>query len=171
MKKPTDAEPKTYKLDLTKVLGSFDTRDFNFFEKLTEEEVKAFSPFFLMRWMSVTSDQQGMHAYYLLATNDLINCNFESLYKYPDLQAKLYALIGVGSKQYHQWIKGPSRNSKNPIDEFLKTIYYGRNKLEIQIIKNQLNKESFTDLVKSYGYQEKEIKELVKLWKKGSGNQ
>ena len=46
----------TAKLDIKRELRAVDTKDYNFYNNLTDEERKAFSPYILMRY---TSNVQG----------------------------------------------------------------------------------------------------------------
>lgn len=98
------ANTQGQKLSLDAVLQALDNRDFGFYERLTDEERKGYSPFLLMRYMSSLSPQSPMQSYAVLATNDLVNLGFFSLGKHPELQHKLMCLAGTGRKQYRPYV-------------------------------------------------------------------
>lgn len=154
------------KLDIFRTLAAIDQRDYSFFEKLDDEEKKAFVPFIVARWMSSAPDQGGLHAYYLTVTNEMVNKNLWSLSQHPELVWNQMAACGAGQKKRHEWIKGPVRGTKSKIDEFLKTLFFGVNQHELRIIKNKLDEKTFRELLQEYAYTEKDEKELVKQFKK-----
>lgn len=155
-----EPKQKTYKLDLTRTLAALDRREFSFYESLTDEERKGFSPLILMRYMSVGPDSSGSHAYHLAATNDLVNIDFWALSKYPDLMAKLLCLVGLGKKEFHQWIGMTKKKSKGKLYEFFKQMYPDLNKIEYQILLRTVSEEELESLMKDYALEDKETKEL-----------
>lgn len=162
---------KKYKLELSKVLNALDTGDKNFYNSLTSEEKKAYTPLILMRYMSSLGDQSRNKEYAIIATNDLVNIGFWQLSKYPDLQHLLLCAAGLGSKQYHQWIPAKGKRSKeSAIDAFFIELYNDINDIELEILKGYYDKDSFKQLLIDAGKSDKEIKDLVEEWKKHNKN-
>lgn len=157
----------TQKLNLDTVLQAIDRKDLNFYDRLTDEEKKAYSPFILMRYMSSLGPQSDLAAYAVLAANDIINNGIFSLGKHPELQHKLMCLTGTGRKQYRPYIgsKGKSTSSK-VIDEFLIGLYPTINETELNILKSQHDKDTLQKLGEDAGLSKAEIKELVEDAKK-----
>ena len=88
----------TAKLDIGRELAAVDTRNYNFYDKLTPEEQKVFSPFMLMRFTSNSSGDRAIQEWFIETTNEYVNKNFMSLSKnHKALQWKLYAATGIGT--------------------------------------------------------------------------
>jgi hypothetical protein len=161
------ANTQGQKLSLDAVLQALDNRDFGFYERLTDEERKGYSPFLLMRYMSSLSPQSPMQSYAVLATNDLVNLGFFGLGKHPELQHKLMCLAGTGRKQYRPYVGAKNAKSKTKVvDEFLQGLYPSINTEELSLLKSQLDKESLRQLGKDAGLSDSELKELVEDGKK-----
>lgn len=159
-------EKKKYKLDLKSVLNAIDNQDLTFYDRLSDEDKKGYSPYVLMRYMSSLTDQNRNAAIALLATNDFVNVGFKELYKYPDLQHKLLCLAGMGGKQYRPWIPSKTSRSSNIIDKWLNELYPDLNEEEIEIVKSQFTLETWSEFVKYAGLSDAETKELIQIWKK-----
>lgn len=156
------------KLSLDTILQAIDRKDLNFYDRLTDEERKSYSPFILMRYMSSLGPQSELAGYSVFAVNEIVNKGFFSLGKHPELQHKLMCLTGTGKKQYRPYIgsKNASKNSSKVIDEFLMSLYPNINEIELNILKNQHNKDTLQTLGEDAGLSKAEIKELVEDAKK-----
>ena len=95
-----------------------------------------------------------------------MNQDFWSLSKDPEFQHLLMCLVGFGSKQYHGWIAGPKRGTKDKVKNFFNKLYPSINRLELKILYKSLTVEDFKTLCKDYALQDVEIKDLVKNFKK-----
>lgn len=160
------AKAKTFKLDLSVVLQALDRKDLEFYNRLSDEDKKGYTPLVLMRYMSSLTEQNQNKAYAIIATNDLVNIGFWELSKHVELQHKLLCLAGLGGKQYRPWIS-TSRNKKaSKIDEVFQTIYSEYNEDEISIIKSQCDKLTFEKLVYSLEIDPAKSRDLIKEWAK-----
>jgi hypothetical protein len=159
---------KQYKLDMFgRVLPALDKHDINFYNTLTEEEKKAYTPLVLMRAMSSLCNQNPHAAFEILMVNDLVNIGFWNLSKHPELQHMLLCIAGLGNKQYHPWIaaKGKGSNTKI-IDDFLIELHPDINIDELALLRSQHNVESIKLLAQDAGKSDSEIKLLVEDAKK-----
>jgi hypothetical protein len=155
------------KLSLDATLQALDNRDLGYYDRLTDEERKGYSPFLLMRYMSSLSPQSPIQGYAVLATNDLVNLGFFSLGKHPELQHKLMCLAGTGRKQYRPYVGAKNAKSKTKVvDEFLMGLHPSMNTQELALLKSQHNKDTLKQLGKDAGLSDAEIKELVEDGKK-----
>jgi len=154
------------KLDIFRTLDNIDHRNYDFYAELNDDEKKAFASFVIMRWMSGAPDQGGLHSFYLQTTNELVNKNLWDLKDHDELIWGLMASCGVGKRQQHKWIKGPSRGVKSKIDAVLKEYFQGVNETELRIIKKNMTPDQFRRMLIDYAMPEKEEKELVKQYKK-----
>jgi len=154
-----------HKLDIFKTLTAIDRRKVDFYENLTAEEKKGFAVPVIMRWLSATQDQGGTHSYYLHMVNEFVNKNLWQLAgKHNELVYQLMASCGTGKKERHEWIK--VNKTKSKIDQWLTGKFPGSNALELKLIKRQLDREQFKELVQSYATPDKEEKALMLAWKK-----
>lgn len=156
------------KLSLDTVLQAIDRKDLNFYDRLSDDEKKEYSPFILMRYMSSLGPQSDLAAYAVFATNDIVNNGFFSLGKHTELQHKLMCLAGTGKKQYRPYIgsKGASKTSSKIIDEFLMGLYPTINETELEMLKSQHTLETLQTLGQDAGLSKAELKELVEDAKK-----
>ena len=161
------------KLDIFRVLEQIDRRNYDFYDKLDEEEKKGFFPPVIMRWLSAVQDQGGKHAYYLHMVNEFVNKDLWNIltlskdHNHHELVYRSMAMCGTGKKERHEWIKVDRTKSK--IDKFLGECFQGCNAQEFRIIKNQLDKDGFKDLVQKYALPIKDEKALIAAWKKEQG--
>jgi hypothetical protein len=157
--------PAKYKLEMKTVLSSIDRQQLDFYEKLTDEEQKAYSPFVIMRYMSSMANRDPAQMYAILATNDLVNIGFSDLNKHPELQHKLLCCAGVGDKQYRPWIPAPKgkRNSQNSVMKFLAEIYPQCNSTELDLMYENTTTDQLEDLAYANDVREKDTKEMLKV--------
>jgi len=102
-------------------------------------------------------------AYHILMTNEMANIGFWDLGAHPELQYKLTASVGVGSKQEHHWLDMPGKKAKNSkIEELIKRKYPYANQLELDIIRSKSTKQDFKNLGKDLAMDDKEINEILK---------
>lgn len=165
MKKPENQKEKKkpeYKLDIFRVLEAIDKKEFDFPGTLSEEEIKQLhkSLYVLLRWNSSVKNSY-LEEHYLVATNYIVNHNYWDISGHPELIWKLFCITGAGKPQRHQWISSKSATKTPKIDKLLETKYNNLKSYEMNLLKSRLNKDSITDLAKDYGYEDKEIKELI----------
>lgn len=166
-------EKKKYKLDLFKqVLPALDKGDKDFYNNLDPQEKKGYTSLVLMRAMSLLGDQSPNRVYQIMAINELVNVKFWELSKFPDLQHLLLCLAGLGTKQYHPWVKANGPASKTAeVDGFLKELYPGCNSTELSLLRSQHNAASIKQLAKDAGKTDAEVKQLTEDAKKLGSNE
>ncbi len=164
---------KKHKLDLFKVvLPALDRGDKDFYNTLTPDEKKEIAPLILMRWMSFLGDQSNKKEWAILAVNDLVNIGFWQLSKnHKELQWLLLCVGSLGTKQYHQWVPAKSRKGETgAINDFLRELYPTANNIELSILKQNHDKDSFKQLLYDAGKSDQEVKVLMEEWKKIAKN-
>lgn len=94
-------------VDLFEVLAALDRKDYNYYDKLTEEQKRKIVPFMLTHWMSAIKGKAALQGYYVLSTE--YNTNKYLFNEFVGKHSKLQWLMlcaaspGLG-KQFHQWI-------------------------------------------------------------------
>ncbi len=152
---------KKPQIPLADVMLAIDRKRRDWYHGLTDEQVKAFSAWMMMRYAS--SVQGGNAASYLFMVNECVNKNFSDLSKHPELQWLLFTLCGSGKKEFHPYIKPPtSRKKKNRIAEWLSELYPLAKSDEVDLIIKLNDKADLKNLALENGMSDREIKELFK---------
>ena len=110
---PKEEKLEKQDLDLFEVLAALDKKDYNFYDRLTEEQKKKFVPFMMAHWMSAIKGSEGLSRYYVMSTNEYANKYLfnDSVQKHPKLQWLMLCASSPGlGKQFHQWIPHISSN-------------------------------------------------------------
>lgn len=160
MAKKTEAK-RTYKLDIQTVLEAADKGMRDFYDNLTEEEQKAFTPLITMRWQSALSDKSDLKYYQILATNDLVNLGMWNLGRHPELLWKLMCVAGTGRKQYHAWVPMGKRESTTPKwDAFIHTHWPHTNDQERHMLKQIKTLPEWQELIRGSGADDRVLKDI-----------
>jgi len=160
-----------YKLDMFRALEAANRKDWNFYDKLTDDEKKGFAAPVMMRWLACPSDRVGITASQLYLINNYINPDFWLSTKHPGLVWRLFCAIGTkkltkGGMNY-SYIKANSRKSHS-IDNILLSINPRLGDAELTVIKSRMTRDKYINLLRDMGKQDKVIKELVAEYDKYS---
>jgi len=120
--------------DLFEALVALDKKDYEYYDRLSEEQKKKFVPFMLIQWMSTVKGSKDLQSYYLQSTDYHANKYMfnEHVQKNPKLQWLMLCASSPGlGKQFHQWIPNISQGVsklKSPakakdIKEYFSKIY------------------------------------------------
>lgn len=148
------------KVPLKSMLSAIDRNDKMFYNKLTPEERKDFSPWLAMRYASACQGDYAAH--YLIMTHEIVNKNFSDLSKHPELQWMLLSICGVGSNQFHPFIRPGGGKKKSKIQGLLREIYPIKKTDDLELLEQLNSKADLKQLARDYGYQESEIKDIFK---------
>lgn len=148
-------------LDIKTVMKVLDTKDYNWYDNLTEEERKEVSPWQLMRFMSsVDNKNREIIDFHLVFINDLVNVNFNTLREHPELQLRLMQVVGMGIPMFHPWIPPAKREKIDKVQQWLETVFPEYSEDEIQLVKTINSKKELKQLASDHGLTDKEIKEI-----------
>ena len=154
-------------LPLNKVLPAIDKKDRKFWDKLSEEEKKAFSPFLYNRYASTVKGQELLQQWYLRATNERTNKNFFdiSTSKHPKLHWLLLTTISpqMGT-HFHEWIphKKKDKASKTGLDKTIRKLYPNMKEDDVQSLSNIVTKKELKEQLVLLGWQDSDIKAELK---------
>jgi hypothetical protein len=134
-----EAVPKDEKFDnqdfnLFEALAALDKKDYEYYDRLSPEQQKNFSPYMMIQWLCSVKGSGDIQAYYLQSTEYHANKYFfnENIQKNPKLAWLMMCAASPGiSKQYRQWIpsiKEKVTSLKEPaklkdIKEYFQKIY------------------------------------------------
>lgn len=145
------------KLDIFALFKKIDAGDHGFYEKLSPDEQKDFSPLIVQRWMSSGSELQ------LMMLNSITNRVIFALPKHRELVAKLLVTCSDRSHSRKTWLKMPGRGTKASSQAIavLKAAYgYSTREAERQL--PLLPASVIMELAERQGLQDDELKQLRK---------
>lgn len=101
--------------DLFKCLDALDSKDYDYYDRIDNEERRTLSPYILLMWISLLKNNGNISEYYVLSANN-VNLHFlnENVNKHPKLQWLLLCSVSPGmGKQYRKWIPQLSKKFSN----------------------------------------------------------
>lgn len=141
-------------IPLNRILPALDRKDREFYDNLTDEEKKAFSPFLLLRYCSTVEGSPEIEHYYIESTNHYANKNMFDLAKHPKLQWLMLTAaspnIGV---QRHSWIKQKPKpkNATGPIVKQLMELFPHMKEDDVIALSKIITKQELDDYIKQNG--------------------
>jgi len=150
----------TAKLDIKRELGAVDRKDYSFYDNLTDEERKAFSPYVLMRYTANVQGDRDIQEWFLETTNELVNKNHWDLSKnHKGLLWKLFAASGAGVPAYHPYLAAGKKEKANKIEKLLCELYPAKKMDEIKLLASMMDKKDKDELFDMMGFDKKQRKE------------
>lgn len=148
------------KLDIKRELNAVDQKVYDFYDNLTDDEKKAFSPYILMRYTSnVQGSNRDIQEWFVETTNEFVNKNHFEIAKHKGLLWKLYAATGIGSNFYHPYLVAGKKEKANKIEKLLCEIYPAMKMDEIQLMAGMMSKKDCEELFDKMGFDKKQRKE------------
>jgi hypothetical protein len=153
------------KLHISNEMRQLDLKNRDFFDSLTDEEKKKFSPYLMIRWGSCVDGDSTLQAYYLLSTNENLNKNFFdiSTSQHKKLQWLLATTVSPGMGVHrHQWIGMKKKESgSNKAEKMLKELFPTFKHDEIKLLATINSKDELKALAREHGWEDKKIKEFL----------
>lgn len=103
------AKKKQYKIDLFEVLNKINKEDYQYFDKLTEEERKELSPYVLQRWLFGAQENEFLH---VILTNQYMNPYTFNLQSHKLLLYKLACTANGDIDSTRYSFKKPVKNQQ-----------------------------------------------------------
>ena len=145
-------------LDIFYLLGELDKKNYDLWNKLTEEQQKEFAPLVVMRWMAGTTD---IHQLTLL--NDLVNIAIFNLPEHKEFLLKLLTVCSSGKPKRYSWINYKiSKKSKKKISIKLVADHYNLSISEAEDSIDLFSEDELLELAEINGFQREDIKNLKK---------
>jgi len=148
------------KLDIKRELSAVDHRNYDFYDNLTDEEKKVFSPYILMRYTSNVQGDRDIQEWFLERTNDLVNKNHWDLSKnHKALLWKLFAATGAGISCYHPYLAAGKKEKANKIEKLLCELHPAMKMEDIKLWAGMMDKADREELFDQMGFDKKQRKE------------
>ena len=152
----------TDKLHIAYEMEQFDTKNREFFDKLSDEERKKITMFTMIRWGSVVAGDYDTQAYYLMSVNERLNKNFFdiSTTQHKKFQWLMATSVSPGmGKQYHKWLAAKKKDSaNNKAEKFLAELYPELRYDEIKLLARINSKDDLKQLARQHGWDDKRIR-------------
>jgi hypothetical protein len=149
------------KLSIKSEMAAFDRKNRGFYDSLTDEEKKKFSPYLMIRYGSTVSGTADLQAYYLMSTNEKLNRHFFDINtaKHKKLQWLMATTVspGIGT-QFHQWIKPKKRDTDNKNLKFLSELHPHLKEDDIKLLSEINDKDDLKAYARGLGWADKDIK-------------
>ena len=147
-------------LDIKRELNAVDQKNYDFYENLTDEEKKAFSPYILMRYTASVQGDRDIQEWFIERTNECVNKNHWDLSKnHKELLWKLFAATGAGVNCYHPYLAAGKKGKANKIEKLLAELYPAMKLEDIKLIASMMDKSDKEELFNKMGFDKKQRKE------------
>lgn len=149
------------KLSIKSETAALDRKDRVFYDSLTDEEKKKFSPYLMLRYSASVEGSADMQAWYLMATNERINKNFFeiSTTSHKKLQWLMCTTVSPGlGNQRHYWLGTKKSEKDNKSIKFLTALYPELKPDDIELLAELNGKSDLKHLAREHGWDEKRIK-------------
>ena len=147
-------------LDIKRELAAVDLRNYDFYDNLTDEEKKAFSPYVLMRYISNVDGSRELHEWFIDRTNELVNKDHWTLSKsHKPLLWKLCAGVGIGDKMFHPYLKAGTKAKAVKIEKLLASLYPAMKMEDIKLMASMMDKSDIEELFDKMGFDKKQRKD------------
>ena len=149
------------KLDIFRVLKQADLKNVDFFEKLTDEEKKAFQPFLVARWLSGT-----YNARQVFFLNEFVNMLVFSLANHKQLLWQLMTICTSGKPQRYVWNKLPSKTTTSrPVSAQVVAKHFGYSIQDAVEAMQCLTGNDVLDIADRLGIQSDDLAKIRKEYK------
>ena len=145
-------------LDLKKTLRAADLRDKNFYDSMSEEDQKLYSPFMMMKYMASVKGEQWMQEHYVEMVNECVNKHLWTLSKYKKLAWMLTSMCGVEQGQFHPWLGSKKKTGNNEKQKLLTQLYENMKSDDIDLLADINDKKELKELARDFGNDDKQIK-------------
>ena len=149
---------KERSLDICVLLAQIDRKNYDIWDKLTEEQRKELAPLVVMRWMAGMSDPVQ-----LIFLNEIVNPTVFPLGTLKELLLKLLTVCSNGRNKRYQWINYKlTGEKKSKLSVKLIGDHYGMSQKDAEDARRLFESDEILELAEMHGYQKDEIAALKK---------
>ena len=147
-------------LNIGNEMAQFDRKNRGFYDSLTEEQQRKFSPYLMIRWGSSVQGSRDLQEFYVISTNERLNKHFFSINtaRHKKLQWLMATTVSPGmGTQRHQWI-APKKKEAGPagsVKKQLADLFPNMKTDEIDLLANMTSKKELDQYLKDLGQEKK----------------
>jgi len=132
-------------------LKALDLRDKDYWNRLSEDQRKKFSPYLMLRWASTVQNQPvEIEEWYVEETNRSVNLNFWSLSRHPKLQWMMFSQVGAARRGVrHEYIKR-NQDRQDKTLAALMALYPSAKRSDLELLKGFLSQEEIQEYLSEY---------------------
>ena len=145
-------------LDLKSTLRAADLRDKTFYDQMSEEDQKLYSPFMLMKYMASVKGETWMQEHYVEMINECVNKHLWTISKCKKLAWMLTAMCGVEQGQFHPWLGSKKKTGNNDKQKLLSKLYENMKQDDVDLLAEINDKKELKELARDFGNDDKQIK-------------
>jgi hypothetical protein len=149
------------KLSIKSEMSAFDRKNREFYDSLTDEEKKKFSPYLMIRYGATVTGNPDLQAYYLMSCNERLNKHFFDINtaQHKKLQWLMATTVSPGmGNQYHQWISPKKKTTDNKSIKFLRELYPHLKEDDLKLLSEINDKDNLKEYARGLGWADKDIK-------------
>lgn len=141
-------------LNISNEMAQFDRKNREFYDSLTDEQKKKFSPYLMIRWGSSVQGSRDLQEFYVIATNERLNQHFFDISRHPKLQWLLATTVSPGmGTQRHQWIAPRKKEpGDSGIRKQLSGLFPHLKDDEIEVLAKITTKKELDDYIRDHGH-------------------
>jgi hypothetical protein len=129
------------KLDIKRELQAVNSKNYDFYDGLSAEEKKAFSPYILMRYVSNPQNQDAQE------------------WCIEPLLWKLYAGMGLGMNLNYQYLAAGKKEKVDKIEKLLAELNPAMKISDVKLLASLMSDEDKKELFDKMGFDKKQRKE------------
>lgn len=141
------------KLSIRNEMSRLDLKDRDFYDSLTDEERKKFSPYLMIRWGSAVNGSADLQKFYVISVNERLNKHFFAVNRHPKLQWLMATTVSPGlGTQTHNWIAPKKKEGSNSARrKFLAEVYPNLKSSDIDVLNLIMTDDEFRALERDHG--------------------
>lgn len=142
------------RLNIRNEMEAYDRKQRDYYDCMTEEERKKFSPYLMIRWGSTVQGSQELQEFYLIAANQLVNRHYFSVstVRHKKLHWLLNTTVSPDlGKQRHYWIPTQKRLSTSKKHQTLRELRPDLREDEIDLLAEINSQAEIDQCVRDHG--------------------
>ena len=141
-------------LDIKAMMKAVDSRDKTWYDRLSDEDKKLYSPYMSMKWTAaVQHNEPATEEFYVEEVNENVNKHLWTLSKkHKSLLWRLTAMCGSTFSMYHKWFypKKKKTTEKSKMKE-LQELYPNAKQADLDVLDTTITTKEFKQLKQQHG--------------------
>jgi hypothetical protein len=142
-------------LSIQNEMRQLDRKNREFYDQLTQEQQRKFSPYLMVRWGSSVEGSADLQEYYILSTNKRLNYRFFGINtaRHKKLQWLMATTVSpdVGTHR-HTWIS-PRKRDSNKMRKQLAELFPHLDDPELDVLAEITTKQEIDSYIRDLGQQ------------------